>query len=95
VRGLKWNENHFRSEWQDAYKSAGFVEQRTFHDMRGTALTELFNHGATDAEVMALSGHVSAGRNRVLEKYAPPTKEQALAAMRKFQHSWVARLLEV
>jgi len=41
---------------------------------------------------ITLPGHVDPGRNRVLEKYAPPTGEQALAAMQKMQHSQAARL---
>jgi hypothetical protein len=41
----------------------------------------------TGARRNRASGRVNPGRNRVLEKYAPLTKELALAAMQKMQHS--------
>jgi integrase len=39
-RGHAWQPNRFRKAWGDAARKAGIVD-RTFHDLRGTAVTRL------------------------------------------------------
>ena len=57
------------------------VKGRTFHDIRRTALTELGNQGATNAEIVTLSGHDI--NSRVLKDYVMPDRTAALNAARK------------
>nr|MBC8158653.1 hypothetical protein [Alphaproteobacteria bacterium] len=57
------------------------VKERTFHDIRRTALTELGNQGATNAEIVTLSGHDI--NSRVLKDYVMPDRTAALNAARK------------
>lgn len=54
--GQRWTEDGFRSSWGKACKKAG-VEDVTFHDLRGSAVTRLALAGATVPEIAAISGH--------------------------------------
>ena len=54
--GQPWTEEGFRSSWRKAVKKAG-IEGRTFHDIRGTAVTRLAMSGCTEAEIATLTGH--------------------------------------
>lgn len=56
------------------------LEHLQIRDLRRTALTEIMESGATDAEGQAISGH----KNRdMLSVYAPPTVKMAQSAMKK------------
>ena len=55
-----WTEDGFRSSWRKACKKAGIVGV-TFNDLRGTAVTRLAIAGCTEAEIVAITGHL-AGR---------------------------------
>lgn len=54
--GKPWTENGFQSSWRKAVKRAG-IEGRTFHDIRGTAVTRLALAECTEAEIATLTGH--------------------------------------
>ena len=56
AEGQPWGENVFRKQWGRACAKAGIVG-RTFHDLRGTAVTRLAIAGATEAEIVAITGH--------------------------------------
>jgi len=62
----------------------GLPKELQIRDLRRTALTEIMESGATDAEGQAISGH----KNRdMLNTYAPSTLKMAQAAMNKrFNH---------
>jgi integrase len=48
------------SDSEAAYEAAATpFEGLRFHDLRHQAITELAEHGASDATVMALAGHMS------------------------------------
>lgn len=56
------------------------LEHLQIRDLRRTALTEIMEAGATDAEGQSISGH----KNRdMLSVYAPPTTKMAQSAMKK------------
>lgn len=54
--GQPWTEEGFRSSWRKVVEKAG-IEGRTFHDIRGTAVTRLAVAGCTEAEIATLTGH--------------------------------------
>jgi integrase len=65
--GRPWTEDGFRSSWAKGCKKAGIGKaiakatgnldaDRTFHDLRGTAVTRLAVVGCTEAEISYLTG---------------------------------------
>ncbi len=63
---------------------AGKKRRLTFHDLRRTALTEMGNTGASDTEIVSISGH--AKDSRVIGIYVKPDRESALNAASKRQN---------
>lgn len=63
------------------YKKRAGVEGKHFHDIRRTALTELGNRGATEAEIVSMSGHTMG--SRVIKTYVRPDKTAAENATAK------------
>ena len=62
---------------------AGVTRDLTFHDLRRTGITELGNAGATEAEIVATSGH--APGSPVLRVYLKPGREAAIRGAAKRQ----------
>ncbi len=60
---------------------AGIERDVWFSDLRRTALTELGNSGATDSEIISISGHTRG--SRILDVYVVPDKAAALQAAQK------------
>ncbi len=60
---------------------AGIRQDLTFQDLRRTAMTEMGDHGATNAEIVAFSGHKE--NSRVLDTYIKPGRAAARNAARK------------
>jgi len=54
--GKPWTSDGFRASWRKACATAG-VRGVTFHDLRGTAVTRLALVGATEAEIVNITGH--------------------------------------
>ncbi|WP_230531129.1 tyrosine-type recombinase/integrase [Microvirga roseola] len=54
--GDRWTEDGFRSSWGKACKKTG-VEEVTFHDLRGSAVTRLAIAGAEVPEIATFTGH--------------------------------------
>jgi integrase len=54
--GRPWTEEGFRSSWRKALIRAK-IEGRTFHDLRGTAVTRLAIAECTEAQIAAVTGH--------------------------------------
>jgi integrase len=82
--GRAWTKRYFAEQWQSASEAAGIVDLH-FHDLRGTAVTMLFEAGCTVAEVAAVSGHSLAHAQRILDVYLARTKHLADAAILKFE----------
>lgn len=72
--GRPYDVNTFGRVFRKFRRAAG-VHGLTFHDLRRTALTEMGNRGATNAEVVAFSGHDI--NSPVLKTYVKPGREAA------------------
>lgn len=55
-QGKSWTESGFRASWRKACAKAG-VQDVTFHDLRGTAVTRLALAGCSEAEIATITGH--------------------------------------
>ncbi len=83
ARGIPWTIPNFNAKWKAALAKAELLSaDRHFHDLRGTAITNLLSAGATDAETASISGH-SVGGKSMLRVYAARTDELAIGAYRK------------
>ena len=56
TRGQSWTRDGFKTSWGKATKKAE-VEDRTFHDLRGTAVTRLALAGCEVSEIASITGH--------------------------------------
>ncbi len=83
--GNPWTEEGFRSSWRKTVKRAG-IEGRTFHDVRGTAVTRLAMAGATEAEIATLTGHSLRDVRSILDaNYLQRDPKLAEAAIQKLE----------
>ena len=73
-------------EFRKATAAAGIVD-RTFHDLRGTAVTHLAEAGCTSPEIAALTGHSLGLVDSILEKYLARTRPLAEAAIHKLENA--------
>ena len=83
-RGDAWQPNAFRKAWGDAARRAGIVD-RTFHDLRGTAVTRLAEAECSAAEIAAITGHSMRDVGAILDTYLARTDKIALAAIAKLE----------
>ena len=74
--GRPWQANAFRKAWSHVAKKAG-IEDRTFNDLRGTAVTRLSEAGCTPQEIRPITGHTLASIYRILERYCARTDKIA------------------
>ena len=63
-----WTPNGFRSSWRKACEKAG-ISGITFHDLRGTAVTRLALAGATEAEIVTITGHTLRDVRTILDSH--------------------------
>jgi len=90
--GVPYKARHFGRQWADAYKKAGleYAEDGKpvlhFHDLRGTAVTMLFEAGCTVAEVAAITGHSLRTAQEILDRYLARTSTLATSAIAKFEN---------
>lgn len=63
------------------FRERAGIEGKTFQDIRRTALTELGNRGATEAEITKISGHKIG--SRIIDVYVKPDRSAAIAAANK------------
>jgi integrase len=83
-RGIAWQPNRFRKAWGDATRKAGITD-RTFHDLRGTAVTRLAEAECSAAEIASITGHSMRDVGAILDKYLARTGTLALAAIAKLE----------
>jgi integrase len=82
---LRWTTANIRERFA-GLKARAFPEGdpgRTFHDIRGTTITRLFNAGCSDAEVAAIDGHVI-GRGSSLGRYAERSRQLGVNAYNRW-----------
>jgi integrase len=83
--GNPWTANTWKHRMR-RLKARAFAEGdpgRTFHDIRGTTISRLFNSGCSDAEVAAIDGHVI-GRGSMLGRYAQRSRQLAINAYNRW-----------
>jgi len=58
----------FKSSWRKAVEKAG-IEDRTFHDLRGTFVTLAYRNGASIKEIAEVSGHSEKDAETIIRKH--------------------------
>lgn len=58
----------FKSSWRKAVERAG-IEDRTFHDLRGTFVTLAYRNGASIKEIAEVSGHSDKDAEGIIRKH--------------------------
>jgi integrase len=84
ARGMPWEPNAFRKAWGKAARKAGIVD-RTFHDLRGTAVTRLSEAECTPQEIATITGHSLTDVAAILDRYSARTDKLAIAAIAKLE----------
>jgi integrase len=82
--GLPWTEDGFRTMFDRAKRKAA-IEDRTFHDLRGTFVTRASLRGLTPQEIATITGQSTKDVERILDTYLARTPELARQAMRKYE----------
>ena len=80
TRSHPWTQSGFKSSWGKACKRAG-IQGVTFHDLRGTFITERAREGATALQIKSVSGHSLKEINRTLEAHYLAEDQQASDAV--------------
>ncbi|MGE3877399.1 MAG: tyrosine-type recombinase/integrase [Parvibaculaceae bacterium] len=83
-RGRPWNADAFRKAWRATAKAAE-VTGKTFHDLRGTAVTRLAEVGCTPSEIATITGHSMRDIGAMLDRYMKRTGKLAFAAIAKLE----------
>lgn len=79
-RGRPWTKDGFKTSWGKECARLG-IEGVTFHDLRGTFITERAREGSTAEQVAKISGHSIAEVKSVLEKHYLATDQEASDAV--------------
>jgi len=83
--GRSWTESGFRASWRKACAKAG-VQDVTFHDLRGTAVTRLALSGCSVAEIATITGHSLRDVGSILDShYLSRDAGLAESAIRKLE----------
>lgn len=68
TRNLPWTRDGFKTSWGKCCTKLG-ITGVTFHDLRGTFITERRREGSTAEQIASISGHSISEVTTVLEKY--------------------------
>lgn len=79
-RKRPWTKDGFKTSWGKECARLG-IEGVTFHDLRGTFITERAREGSTAEQVAKISGHSIAEVKSVLEKHYLATDQEASDAV--------------
>lgn len=80
-----WTADGFRASWGRACDAAG-ISGVTFHDIRGTAVTKLFEAGCSVGEIATITGHALGNVEAILDAhYMSRTDALADSAIRKLE----------
>jgi integrase len=66
--GIPWTADGFRTMWYKTAKRAGIAD-RTFHDLRGTAVTKLAVAGCNPVQIASITGHSFKQVTSILERH--------------------------
>jgi integrase len=94
-KGRPWTPDGFRASWGKACEKAG-IQEVTFNDLRGTAVTRLALVECTEAEIAAITGHSLRDVRSILDAHYLH-RDQALAerAIRKLEIGYAQRVAEI
>jgi integrase len=93
--GIPWTPDGFRASWGKACRKAG-IENVTFNDLRGTAVTRLALTGCTEAEIATITGHSIRDVRSILDAhYLHRDPALAESAIRKLEIGYAERVGEV
>lgn len=67
-RGRPWTKDGFKTSWGKECARLG-IEDVTFHDLRGTFITERRREGSTADQIASVTGHSAAEVNGILERH--------------------------
>jgi integrase len=73
--GRPWTKDGFKTSWGKECARLG-IEGVTFHDLRGTFITDRRREGSTAEQIASISGHSFAEVGRVLEKHYMASDQQ-------------------
>lgn len=79
-RGRPWTVDGFKTSWGKSLKLVG-ITGLTFHDLRGTFITERSREGSTAIQISSISGHSLSEVNSVLTKNYLADDQQASDAV--------------
>lgn len=80
------DKRHFARHWAADFAKAEGLGDLHFHDLRGTAVTMLFEAGCNVAEVAAITGHTLGTAQAILDRYLARTGALARSAIIKLEH---------
>ena len=86
TQGQSWTPDGFRASWYKASRKSG-VDNLTFNDLRGTAVTMLSEAGCTPQEIAKITGHTLKSAGQILERYLARTRHLAEAAILKLENA--------
>ncbi len=89
--GTPWPDRQFSNKFSKAKSDAGLTDLH-FHDLRGTAVTVLAEEGCTDMQIAAITGHSLKQVNAILDKYLARTRALNVAATKKLEQTWIAKV---
>lgn len=87
TQGRPWTSDGFRSSWGRAFDELKIEEDVTFHDLRGTAITRLYEAGCTEAEIASITGHDIGYVSSVIGRYVARNERLAAAGIRKLERA--------
>lgn len=82
--GKPWGKVHFQHKWRATTLAAG-LDGLHFHDLRGTACTELARVGATPSEIAAMLGWTVSTVAKMLDVYQAMTAALSDSAVAKLE----------
>jgi integrase len=85
-RGRPWTNMGFQASWKKALKKAG-VSGVTFHDLRGTFITERRREGSSIEDIALITGHSIGEVKSILERhYLADDQEMSDAVILRMEH---------
>jgi integrase len=86
-RNEPWTSEGFRTSWRKVCEAAG-IRGLTFHDLRGTAVTNMALAGCTAAEIASVTGHSMRDVHEILDAhYLGGREELAQRAVAKLEQA--------
>lgn len=79
-RGRPWTKNGFKTSWGKECARLK-IENVTFHDLRGTFITERRREGSTTEQIASITGHSISEVGKVLEKHYLATDQMTSDAV--------------